>query len=146
VNYLDIRNKIELGKYKNSDEFKKDVIEMLLGFGVVFYKALQCYALAVEIRKYDGVIEVLNLAKKLGYIFRPGNVMDRENNPVITIAHYYGSNGDILSKTGYPHLCKTNEPINMVVDKIISSGLNVLVKHSNGTYIVYISDSGFTQR
>lgn len=65
---------------------------------------------------------------------------------MITIGHFYGSDRDIVAKTGFSHGQKVDKPIGRVMSKIVKSGLNIQVKHVEDGHIVYISKDGFYQR
>jgi len=146
MKYLQIREKIELYEYRGMfTQFNADVITMLSEMGLNITQADKCFTLAAELMNCN-YINTLNLALRLGHVFKPSSLQDRENNPMITIGHFHGQDTDITERTGYPHLAKTNEDINDVTRRILDVGLNVQVLRVKESYVVYISHDRFVQR
>lgn len=146
MKYLQIREKIEQDEYIGKfHEFSADVINMLVTLGLDKTQAENCFIVAAEFKNSNHT-DTLNLAHKFGCIFRPSSLQSREQNLMVTIGHYYGSDRDIVERTGYPHGCKTNESIHDVTRKIIDVGLNVQVLCVKEGYVVYISHDRFVQR
>jgi len=70
----------------------------------------------------------------------------KAEDDAIYVGHYHGSNRMIEERTGYAHNTKVFEPLQVIISKILDSGLNVMIIQSTKNKIVFIDDGHFHQR
>lgn len=71
--YNEIRTNIEACVYENKiSKFSEDVRNMLIDMGANSRQAEKCYEISFELKSIFGLLSVLDLARRLGFLFWRG--------------------------------------------------------------------------